>query len=64
MGVHQTLTGVRGLTMPLAGALLYQYVVGWHVIWISVLLMAIATCGFEKMRRDEIRDGAQATVAP
>lgn len=55
MGLHQTLTGVRGLTMPFLGLLLFRTVLGWHVIWISGVLQAISAFGFWRMRRREKR---------
>jgi predicted MFS family arabinose efflux permease len=51
MGLHQALTGVRGLIMPLVGALLYRYVCGWHVVWVSLAIMAISAWGFWWMHR-------------
>lgn len=62
MGVHQTLTGIRGLTMPFLGAFLYLYVFDWHIIWISGALYVIPVIGFWRMRRyarnaGAVRDG-------
>jgi len=51
LGTHQTLTGVRGLTMPFLGAALYRYVLGWHIIWITALLQGLAAIGFRRMQR-------------
>jgi hypothetical protein len=45
MGVHQTLTGVRGLTMPFIGYFLYAYI-GLSVIWFSAALLAGTCVGF------------------
>lgn len=51
MGIHQTLTGVRGLIMPFAGALLYRHVLDWHIIWITGVALIVASLGFWKMHR-------------
>ncbi len=49
LGTHQTLTGVRGLTMPFLGAALYLYVLGWHIIWMTAVLQGFSAIGFYRM---------------
>jgi hypothetical protein len=51
MGIHQALTGVRGLLTPFVGAYLYRYVMGWHIVWLCVLMQAAGLYGFARMRR-------------
>lgn len=51
MGIHQALTGVRGLITPFLGAALYRYVMGWHVVWLSVALQAASIYGFARLRK-------------
>lgn len=61
MGVHQTLTGVRGLTMPFVGLLLYRTVLGWHVIWLSAVLQGITAWGFWRLARTDPALRSRAT---
>ncbi len=55
LGIHQTLTGFRGLTMPFLGAILYRHVCGWHLIWISGVLLVISVGGYWRMHREADR---------
>ncbi|MCG3138458.1 MAG: hypothetical protein HJJLKODD_02323 [Phycisphaerae bacterium] len=50
LGIHQTLTGIRGLLMPFIGVLLYQIPwIGWRVIPLSALMLAISTYGYWRL---------------
>ena len=53
MGVHQALTGVRGLITPFLGAALYRFVLGWHVVWLAGALQAVSVLGFVRLSRSE-----------
>jgi len=65
MGIHQALTGVRGLATPFIGAYLYRYLLGWHVVWLSALMQAISLYGFARMRKyDEPRMNSNAAGPP
>lgn len=47
MGIHMTLQGVRGLTMPFVGVWLYHLPgVGINVLWIGAIVQFIAAAGF------------------
>jgi len=47
MGIHMTLQGLRGLTMPFIGVWLYHLdQVGIHLLWISAAVQFIAAAGF------------------
>ena len=47
MGIHMTLQGLRGLTMPFVGVWLYGTEgVGIHVLWIGAALQFVAAAGF------------------
>ncbi len=52
MGVHQTLTGIRGLLSPYIGILLF-WSIGWGVWVVSVLLCVISILGFHSLARTE-----------
>lgn len=56
MGIHVTLTGVRGLLAPLLGVGLYEILKqsgnGHFVLLITLSLIALAAMGFLKARRD------------
>jgi hypothetical protein len=65
MGIHQALTGVRGLFTPFLGAMLYRYVLGWHVVWLTIAAQAVGLYGFARMRKyDEPAMGAVAACTP
>jgi MFS family permease len=51
MGVHQALTGLRGLSMPILGALLYEYVLDWHIVWVAAALQLISAIGFARLEQ-------------
>ncbi len=67
MGVHVTLTGIRGATAPFLGMFLY---VGWDLGWFSfdgmheglfllaAGLSAISWAGFRRLHRDMRRSAA------
>ena len=47
MGIHMTLQGLRGLTMPFVGIWLYGLDgVGINVLWIGAALQFVAAAGF------------------
>jgi len=47
MGIHMTLQGLRGLTMPFVGVWLYGLEgVGIHVLWIGAAVQLVAVVGF------------------
>ncbi len=50
MGVHQALTGMRGLLMPLVGAFLYRYVLDWHVLWLAAAGQLLSAYGFARLK--------------
>ena len=50
MGVHVVLTGVRGATAPILGALLYQHVIGGWVFVLGAALGAAGAIMFVAMR--------------
>ncbi len=60
MGIHVSLTGLRGLTIPLLGVWLWT-AVGW-MVWLAALAcVAAAFVMFERMaRREAAGDGASA----
>ena len=45
MGVHVTLTGLRGLVIPFAGIALFK-LIDWHLFWLSALGQLAAIIGF------------------
>jgi hypothetical protein len=47
--IHQTLTGVRGLTMPLLGTVLYEYVLGEHVILLTAIMLTATSIGYARL---------------
>ena len=51
MGVHQALTGLRGLTMPFLGAFLYRYLLDWHILWVAAVIQIVTAFGFARMGR-------------
>lgn len=53
LGIHQSLTGIRGLIMPFAGALLYRYVLDWHIIWISSVMLVFSVAGYARLHREQ-----------
>jgi MFS family permease len=61
MSVHQTLTGIRGLTAPYLGVMLYRHVTGEHVYLVALSLSLIAGIGFHLMLR---QPGISPQVAP
>ena len=52
MGVHVTLTGVRGLIMPFVGIWLWT-VAGWWVWLLACLLSLSGLMGYVSMAREE-----------
>jgi hypothetical protein len=56
MGVHVTLTGVRGLIAPPLGILLYELLEWWHpgygiaALGAPILLVTAGGLGFVRMR--------------
>lgn len=60
MGIHVTLTGVRGIIMPFVGLLAYRYA-GWAAMLGPVLLAAVGLWLFERLARDS--GGASAAMA-
>ncbi len=52
LGIHQSLTGIRGLIMPFTGALLYRYVLDWHIIWITGIMLACSVVGYARLHRE------------
>jgi hypothetical protein len=56
MGVHVTLTGVRGLVAPPLGILLYELLEWWHTgfgivaLCVPILLVTAGGLGFVRMR--------------
>lgn len=47
MGIHVTLTGVRGVVMPFLGTWLYSIPwIDWNVLWLSATMLMISTTGF------------------
>lgn len=67
MGIHVSLTGIRGMVMPFVGMWLYRQVFGYHIIWLTGLVILASVLAFWKMARTwERAAGAngQATVTP
>ncbi len=59
MGIHMSLTGLRGLIMPTVGVLIWGSV-GWTVWCISIVLALVALYGFYKLARQEsLTDGSK-----
>jgi hypothetical protein len=56
MGVHVTLTGLRGLTIPFLGIWLWSRI-GWWVWLIATGFCLVGVWGYVKMARDERADG-------
>ncbi|MGE0479404.1 MAG: hypothetical protein AB7Q17_02920 [Phycisphaerae bacterium] len=52
MGIHQALTGVRGLLTPALGALLYPWL-GWTTFLLSTLTASVALRMFRKMADEQ-----------
>ena len=52
MGVHVSLTGVRGLIMPAVGMVLYL-TIGWTVWLLGVAFSLVAVWGFYSLSREE-----------
>jgi hypothetical protein len=57
MGVHQTLTGVRGLVSPYIGMFLFAWI-GWGVWAVSIALCLISIAGFRSLDLAERREKA------
>ena len=56
MGIHVSLTGIRGLVAPLAGMWLWQ-IVGWYV-WLIALVFAFTSLAlFRNLAKKEQRQG-------
>ncbi|MCK4658249.1 MAG: hypothetical protein KAV82_01900 [Phycisphaerae bacterium] len=55
MGIHVSLTGLRGLIMPGLGILLYGWI-GWWVWMVAVAISLLALGGYISLARDEARD--------
>ena len=65
MGIHVSLTGLRGCIMPFVGMWLYRDVVGWHMIWLTTFVYAVSIVAFGKMadtwerrQREKVADEA------
>ena len=57
MGIHVSLTGLRGLFAPLAGMWLW-YLIGWPV-WVIALCFALGSLMmFHRLAQEEIRQGS------
>ena len=57
MGIHVTLTGVRGAIMPFLGMVLYLGIaetggIGAHLFAIAALLSVVSWWGFRRLHRD------------
>jgi len=55
MGIHVSLTGLRGLIMPSVGMLLYIWI-GWWVWVVAIAFSLLALGGYVSLARDEARD--------
>ncbi len=55
MGVHQTLTGVRGLIAPFLGVILWHYL-GWGVWGIAFFLCVAGVIGFHRLAKGDAPD--------
>jgi len=51
MGIHVSLTGLRGCIMPFVGVWLYRSVVDWHLIWLTGVVHVVAVIAFGVMAR-------------
>ncbi len=50
MGIHQALTGLRGITMPFVGLLLYQWI-GWGAFAVAAGLAVLGEIQFRRLAR-------------
>lgn len=57
MGIHVSLTGFRGLTMPSLGMLLYIWM-GWPVWLVAIGFSLLALAGYHALARAEADEGA------
>ncbi len=55
MGIHVSLTGLRGLLMPAIGILLYTWI-GWQVWMVAIVFSLLSLGGYVSLARDEARD--------
>jgi hypothetical protein len=61
MGIHVSLTGLRGLIAPLMGMWLYQ-IMGWPVWLIALAFSLTSLCMFSWMAQRERREGPPAQL--
>ena len=54
MGIHVTLSGLRGLTMPGVGVLLWVWI-GWPVWLVAILFSVIGVIGYVTLAQEESR---------
>lgn len=65
MGVHMTLQGVRGLTLPFVGMLLYHIPhVGVHVLAVTVALQLLAGFEFLRIKPPTMHQAGRSTALP
>lgn len=62
MGIHVSLTGMRGLIAPFVGSALYM-LVGWWVFMVGVALSAMGWLIFTRLAREE-REAAASAIPP
>jgi hypothetical protein len=62
MGIHVSLTGLRGLTMPGLGILLWAWI-GWPVWLIAVGFSVLGVFGYVALAQDESRQSAASSAA-
>ncbi|MFH0983028.1 MAG: hypothetical protein V2A79_16030, partial [Planctomycetota bacterium] len=63
MGLHVSLTGLRGLIMPSVGILLYTWI-GWWVWGVAVIVNLLSLAGYASLARDEVKRGQESSSAP
>jgi hypothetical protein len=57
MGIHVSLTGLRGLIAPFVGTLLYAWI-GWVVFLVGFVISGLGFLIFSRLAREEIEDDA------
>ncbi|HUW81226.1 MAG TPA: MFS transporter [Phycisphaerae bacterium] len=64
MGIHVSLTGLRGCIMPFVGVWLYRHVVDWHLIWLTGVVHLVTVFAFWQMGRTWERGGPAPKPLP
>jgi len=62
MGLHMTLQGIRGMTLPFVGVLLYHWL-GVYVLLIPTVMQAVAAVGFYRSPAPDVEPRSTASPA-